>query len=91
MAVDFEDGPGRFPTTRALDDARLWFTCSQGRFSGAELLRLPGSRGQLTLVSTGEGAGPVIWWVFALATELPDLSVEGSGRQIRVLGQTFRL
>ncbi len=75
----------------ALDDARLWLTCSRGRFSGAELQRLPGSRGQLTLVSTIEGAGPVIWWVFAKSTERPDLNVEGDGRQIRVLGQTFRL
>ena len=73
----------------ALDDARLWLTCSQGQFSGADLRRLPGSRGQLSLVSTIDGAGPVAWWVFALSPDRPTLHVDGDGRQIRVLNQKF--
>jgi len=75
----------------ALGDARLWLTCSQGRLSGVDLERLPGSRGQLSLVSTIDGAGPVVWWVFALAADHPTLHADGEGRQIRLLDQTFSL
>jgi hypothetical protein len=75
----------------ALGDAPLWLTCSQGRLSGADLQRLPGSRGQLSLVSTIDRAGPVVWWVFALAAERPTLHAAGDGRQIRLLDQTFGL
>jgi len=75
----------------ALGDAQLWLTCSQGRLSGADLQRLPGSRGQLSLVSTIHGAGPVVWWVFALAADRPTLHADGEGRQIRLLDQTFSL
>ena len=83
----FEDGWALI--TRG--DARLWLTCSQGRLSGADLHRLPGSRGQLSLASTIDGAGPVVWWVFALATDRPTLHANGDGRQIRLLDQTFSL
>ena len=75
----------------ALGDAPLWLTCSQGRLSGADLERLPGSRGQLSLVSSIDGAGPVVWWVFALAADRPTLHADGEGRQIRLLDQTFSL
>lgn len=83
----FEEGWGLI----ALGDARLWMTCGQGRLSGADLKRLPGSRGQLSLVSTIDGAGPVVWWVFALAAERPTLHADGEGRQIGVLDQRFSL
>jgi hypothetical protein len=75
----------------ASGDARLWLTSSQGRLSGAELKRLPGSRGQLSLVSTIDAAGPVVWWVFALTADRPTLDADGEGRQIRLLDQTFSL
>jgi hypothetical protein len=75
----------------ALGDAQLWLTCSQGDLSGADLQRLPGSHGQLSLVSRIERAGPVVWWVFALAADRPTLHAEGEGRQIRLLDQTFSL
>jgi len=75
----------------ALGDARLWTTCSQGRISGSDLHRLPGSRGQLSLGSTVDGAGPVVWWAFALAPERPTLHAEGDGRQVRLFDQTFRI
>ena len=73
----------------ALDAARLWLTCSQRPPSGADLQRLPGSRGQLSLVSTIEAAGPVVWWVFALAASRPDLQTTADGREVRVLGKVF--
>jgi hypothetical protein len=75
----------------ARDDARLWLTCSQGRLGGDDLQRLPGSRGQLSLVFAVEGAGPVVWWVFALAADRPTVDVEREGRQIHLLDQTFSL
>jgi hypothetical protein len=75
----------------AMRDARLWLTCSQGRLSGDDLQWLPGSRGQLSLVSTIDGAGPVVWWVFALATDRPAVHVDGDRRQLRLLDQTFGL
>ncbi|NLY02259.1 MAG: hypothetical protein GXY83_39745 [Rhodopirellula sp.] len=83
----FEDGWALV----AQGNARLWLACSQGRLAGADLHRLSGSRGQLTLVSTIDGAGPVVWWAFALTPERPTLHVEGEGRQIRLLDQTFRI
>jgi hypothetical protein len=74
-----------------LGDARLWFTSSQGILSAADLHRLPGSRGQLSLVSSLDGAGPVVWWVFVLAANHPTLHASADGREIRVLGQVFRI
>ena len=75
----------------ALDGAQLWFTCPQVKLSGADLQRLPGSRGQLSLVAALDSAGPVVWWIFALGTQRPVLDVSPDGRQIRVLGQEFRV
>lgn len=74
-----------------LGDAQLWLTCSQGQPSGTDLARLPGSRGQLSLVLGLEHAGPVIWWVFALAGGHPHLQTGADGREIRILGQLFRV
>lgn len=73
----------------ALGAAQLWVACSRAEISGADLQRLAGSRGQLSLVSTIDRASPVVWWVFALAANRPALEVDVSGRQIRVLGQSF--
>ncbi len=75
----------------ALGDARLWFTCNQGRLSGENLQQLPGSRGHLSLVYEIDTAAGVVWWVFALATDRPDIQPDREARQIRVFEQTFRL
>lgn len=74
-----------------LDGTKLFFTCPQAELSGANLHRLPGSRGQLSLACRLEKAGPVVWWAFVLGNERPVLHAERDGRQIRVLGQTFRV
>jgi len=73
----------------SLEGARLWLGSPQARVSAADLQRLPGSRGQVTLVSTLPTAGPVVWWVFALGADRPAVDVSSDGRQIRVLGQAF--
>jgi hypothetical protein len=54
-----------------LPDVDLWFTSPQARLSQANIQRLPGSRGQLTLVAPIELANSVIWWVFALSPQAP--------------------
>ena len=73
-----------------LDAVRLWLTCAEGKLSGANLHRLPGSHGQLSLVSTLDAASPVVWWAFVLGSERPALHTSSDGRQMRVLDQTFR-
>ena len=73
----------------ALDEARLWVASSGSRLSGANLERLPGSRGQLSLASTVEAPGPVVWWVFALAADRPDLQTSADGREVHVQGKMF--
>jgi len=72
-----------------LGGAQLWFTCAQGKLTGANLHRLPGSRGQLSLVCRLEKLGPVVWWVFALGNDRPALDTTPDARQLRILNQTF--
>jgi hypothetical protein len=72
-----------------LDGVHLWMTCSQAQLSGTNLHRLPGSRGQLSLVCPVEKAGPVVWWAFVLGKERPVLHVAPDSRQIRLLDQKF--
>ncbi len=74
-----------------LNDVHLWLTCPNRQLSGANLHRLPGSRGQLTLVSTLDAAGPVVWWAFILGARRPDLRVDADGQQLRLAGQTLRV
>jgi hypothetical protein len=74
-----------------LDGVQLWVTCPQAQLSGANLQRLPGSRGQLSLVCSLEKAGPVVWWAFVLGNQRPDLQADADGRKIRILDQTFAL
>lgn len=72
-----------------LDGVQLWLTSPQAKLSGVNLQRLPGSRGQLSLVCPLEKAGPVVWWAFVLGDGHPDLQAAPDGRQIRILDQTF--
>ncbi len=72
-----------------LDEVQLWLTSPQAQLTGANLQRLPGSRGQLSLVCQLEKAGPVVWWAFVLGDGYPDLQADADGRQIRILDQTF--
>lgn len=73
----------------AVDGVPLWLASPQAPLSGANLHRLPGSRGQLSLVCPLANAGPVVWWVFVLGERRPDLQADADGRQIRILDRTF--
>lgn len=72
-----------------LNGVRLWVTCPQAQLSGANVRRLPGSRGQLSLVCPLEKAGPVVWWAFVLGNASPVVHAAPDGRQIHLLDQTF--
>lgn len=72
-----------------LDGVQLWLTCPQAQLSGTNLHRLPGSRGQLSLVCPLEKAAPVVWWIFALGDQRPELQAAPNGLQIRILDRTF--
>lgn len=74
-----------------LDGVRLWITSPQTRIVGANLDRLPGSRGQLTLSPTVERAPATVWWVFALGPEPPTVNVEAGGRELRLGAHVFRV
>jgi hypothetical protein len=74
-----------------LPNVALWFTSPQAQLSGERIQRLPGSRGQLTLVSEADPAAPVIWWAFALADTPPELKPLEGGRAIDFLGKQFQM
>jgi hypothetical protein len=66
----------------------LWFSSPTLEVSEANLERLPGSRGQLSLSAHGKAA-PVIWWVFSLGDSRPTLETDADGHGIAVSGRRF--
>jgi hypothetical protein len=69
----------------------LWFTSPQASLSHGNLNRLPGSRGQLTVVAKANPADGAVWWVFARSEAPPPIDVVAGGREIRTLGHRFRI
>ncbi|MGA2032765.1 MAG: heparinase II/III family protein [Thermoguttaceae bacterium] len=67
----------------------LWFTAAHLRLSGTHLHRLPGSRGQLTLVAAIESAPSVAWWAFAVGPVRPVMSLSADGRELIVRDRRF--
>lgn len=74
-----------------LDGVQLWLTCPQAKISGANLQRLPGSRGQLSLICTLASPAPVVWWAFALGPQRPNVQPSADGRQLKVGDQVLRV
>jgi hypothetical protein len=70
-------------------DATLWLSSPQARIGDADVERLPGSRGQLTLRAQVANDSPVIWWVFALSDRAPAVSLRKAGRVVDVNGTLF--
>ncbi len=77
--------------TLLVEGVPLWFTSPNLRLSGANLHRLPGSRGQLTLVSAIQSAPSVVWWAFAVGPERPAMSLSADGRELIVRDRRFRV
>ncbi|MFH1738264.1 MAG: heparinase II/III family protein [bacterium] len=69
----------------------LWFGSPQARvpITTADITRLPGSRGQLTLTADVRLDGPVIWWLFAFAESPPAYEISERAETISFLGQTL--
>lgn len=69
-------------------EAMLWFGSPTLAISDANIDRLPGSRGQLSLSVKGKAA-PLIWWIFSLGGSRPTLETTPDGRAITVSGRRF--
>ncbi len=74
-----------------LPDADLWFTSPQVKLSDQNIERLPGSRGQLTLVASLDLPKSPVWWVFAVSLHIPQLESFADGKAIQFLGKHFEL
>ncbi|MDA0711826.1 MAG: heparinase II/III family protein [bacterium] len=68
-------------------DVTLWVTSPQAELSDADIDRLPGSRGQLTLCTSVPKEATAIWWVFKLGGRPPSVACDGRG--ITIEGQYF--
>jgi hypothetical protein len=67
----------------------LWFTAPQARLEQAQIVRQPGSRGQLTLAAEMKGLS-VVWWVFGIGGR-PEVKVGEGGRWLEVRGVRFEV
>lgn len=67
----------------------LCFSSPQMPISGACLQRLPGSRGQLSLIAARESAAPTTWWVFFWGGRPPALQASADGQRLTLRGRTF--
>lgn len=72
-----------------LGGAQLWFACVPATLAGANLHRLPGSRGLLSLVCRLEKVDPVVWWVFSLGNDRPAFDAAPDAQQLRIRGQAY--
>ena len=70
-------------------DLTFWIGSPQARITDGNVDRLPGSRGQLTLVANADPAAPCVWWVFAKGEIQPVMTLHDRGRGIRVGGRDF--
>ena len=73
-----------------MDAADLWIASPHVQLADPGIVRLPGSRGQLTLQAEVQPAPPVVWWVFALGDVAPAVELESGGRGLRVAGKRFQ-
>ncbi len=74
-----------------LDGVPLQLASPHFRLTGAHLHRLPGSRGQLTLVSAIESAPSVVWWAFAVGPQCGAMRLSPDGRELIVRDRRFRV
>ena len=72
-------------------DAQLWIASPQFSLTGANIHRLPGSRGSLTLVAETQDVAPAIWWIFALGKQPPAVALDPDGLAARAAKYRFQL
>lgn len=72
-------------------EATLWIQNPQGPHALDAVIRLPGSRGQLTLQSRRQDDLPVIWWVFSLGENPCPLHLGQNRRTLEILGHSLSI
>ncbi|MBA2481346.1 MAG: heparinase II/III family protein [Planctomycetes bacterium] len=72
-----------------LGDTALWVQCPGTAVSDADITRLPGSRGHLSLRAQLPGADGIHWWIFSIGAKR--LAVVRSARAVRIDGRRFEL
>ena len=73
------------------DEADLWLTSPQFTLSGANIVRLPASRGQLTVSVESKSPEKVVWWLFVLGENPVPFQLSGDGQSLELEGQTFKI
>jgi hypothetical protein len=74
-----------------LPDADLWFTSPQAPLSTEHIVRLEGSRGQLTAAAEITPAPHVVWWIFSIGSAHPEHRLLNGGRQLQTAGASFHV
>ncbi|MBN2287703.1 MAG: heparinase II/III family protein, partial [Candidatus Glassbacteria bacterium] len=78
-----------------LDSVSLWIQCPNRPLDGSEIKRLPGTRGQISILADLEtGSQGCIWWIFNLGSgparytvSEDGLALDIAGRRLSVAGQ----
>ena len=80
-----------------VDGLPLWCASPNVRLTGGNLHRLPGSRGQLTLIAEIQPPGQhvpmagVVWWAFALGPTRQAMVLAADGRELLVGDRRFKI
>lgn len=69
----------------------LWLTSPQCKLSDKQIQRLPGTRGQLTLIAETKKASQPIWWVIAIGDAPPTVKRLPDDKVLDVDGRRFAL
>ncbi|MDA0746859.1 MAG: heparinase II/III family protein [bacterium] len=72
-------------------DVTLWITSPQTELTDANVDRISGSRGHLSLCAQADPKAPIIWWVFCTGDEQPLINTGKSETEITVQNHTYQL
>lgn len=73
----------------AFDGLQLRISSPDAAISETNLIRLPGSRAQLSLHALLDPAGPAAWWLFALGADFPTATLSADRRRLQVGANSF--
>jgi hypothetical protein len=71
-------------------DVDLWFSSPQAQLGDQSIIRIEGSRGQLTAAARVSPVPAAIWWVFAFGAA-PPLELAADAHSLRVADRTFQV
>ncbi len=74
-----------------LHGTSLWLTSPGCKLSERQIQRLPGSRGQLTLVAETQTTSQPIWWIMAIGEKPPAVERSSGGKGLTAAGRSFKL